>query len=200
MAKISSYASDNSISLSDKLIGTDAENNDATKNFEIGELISFINNPSNLTGFVPLGNLQSYSLVTQQHTTINTNKNVEFEFGSFSSGVTISSNQINFNSVGKFMIDVKVRLEHTGGGGDAQISMWLKYPTTNVNNSRQVYTVANTHIQELSYNFVINVASASDSVYVQWATSNLAAKLIPVLAAGIYPTAPSAIVNVYRIG
>ena len=102
--------------------------------------------------------------------------------------------------MGKYIVDVKVRAEHTGGGGDAQVSMWLKYPTYNVSNSRQVYTIANTHIQELSYTFAVNIASASDSIYVQWATSNLALKFIPVLATGIYPAAASATLSVYKIG
>lgn len=200
MAKISTYASDSNISLSDKLIGTDADNNDATKNFEIGELLSFINNPSNLPAFTPIGYCQGYSLVTQQHTSTGVNKTIEFEFAPYTSGVTISSNQIYFNAIGKFIVEFKARVEHTGGGGDAQLSLWLKYPTTNVTNSRQVYTIPNTHIQEISYSFLVSSASTSDSVLLQWATSNIAAKFIPVLATGIYPTAPSAVVNVYRIG
>jgi len=190
MAKISTYPTISSVSTSDMLIGTDASDNSATKNFIVGDLLN-----------LSISNLQAYSLVTQQHTTINTNKNIDFEFGSFTNGVTLTSgNQIGFNSTGKFMIDVRVRLEHVSGGGDAQVSMWLKYPTTNVSNSRQVYTIANAHVQELSYGFVVNIASVSDTIFVQWATSNLAARLIPALATGIYPTAPSAILNVYKVG
>lgn len=199
MAKISSYPTDNNISTSDILLGSDAENSNATKNFTIGQLISFFNNSNFLTGFVPLANAQAYSLVTQQHTTINTNKNVEFEFGSFFNDVSIVSNQISFIKAGKYLIDVRARVEHTGGGGDAQLSLWLKFPTTNVVNSRQVYTVANTHIQEISYSFAVSIPNASDTLFVQWSTSNLAAKFIPVLASGIYPTAPSAIITVTRI-
>lgn len=247
MGKISLYPSDNNISLSDKLIGTDAENNDATKNFTVGGLLNLFNDPEFLTGFVPysgatqnlnLGDYslyadyiqtydistgginattgffdnlykngyramtyaQAYSLVTQQQTAINTAKTVEFEFGAFQDDITISANQINFNAIGKFVIEVRARVEHTGGGGDAQLSMWLKYPTVNVPNSRQVYTVANTHIQEISYSFLVSVANATDSILVQWSTSNLAARYVPTLAASFYPAAPSAIVNVYRVG
>ena len=189
MAKISTYPSVSPVKLTDKLIGTESTNNNATKNFLVSDLLS-----------LSVANTQAYSLVTQQHTVINTLKNVEFEFVSFSDTITLSSNGITFNEMGKFMIDVKVRAEHTGGGGDAQVSMWLKYPTTNVNNSRQIYTIANTHIQELSYCFAVNIANASDSIYVQWATSNLALRFVPTLASGIYPAAPSAVLTVYKIG
>jgi hypothetical protein len=189
MAKISTYPSVSSISPSDKLIGTDANDNNATKNFLVSDLLS-----------LSVANIQAYSLSTQQHTTINTNKDVEFPFVSFSDSITVSSNAINFNDTGKFLINVSVRAEHTAGGGDAQVSIWLKYPTTNVNNSRKMYTIANTHIQDLSYSFVVNIANSSDSIYVQWATSNLALKFIPVTATGIYPAAPSSIIDVYKIG
>lgn len=200
MAKISSYPLDSNISSSDMLIGTDADSNNATKNFSVGDLTDYLNNTNLLYNFVPLANAQAYSLVTQQHTTINTGKNVDFEFGSWFNGVTVSgSNQISFNSVGRYLFNVRARVEHTGGGGDAQISVWLRQPTFNINNSRQVYTIPNTHIQEISYSFVVSIGNVSDTIYVHWATSNLAAKFISVLAAGIYPTAPSAIVDVYRI-
>lgn len=47
MAKISTYSVDNLISVDDKLIGTDAENSNLTKNFLIGDLSNFIS--SNIT-------------------------------------------------------------------------------------------------------------------------------------------------------
>lgn len=42
MAIISSYPKDSNISLSDKLLGTDAESSLATKNYEIGDFITFV--------------------------------------------------------------------------------------------------------------------------------------------------------------
>jgi len=189
MAKISLYPNASPVNPSDRVIGTDSANNDATKNFLVSDLLS-----------LSIANIQAYSLVTQQHTVINTLKNVEFEFVSFLDTVTLSSNGITFNEMGKFMIDVSVRAEHSAGGGDAQVSMWLKYPTTNVVNSRKLYTIANAHIQDLSYSFAVNIANPSDTIYVQWATSNLNLRFVPTLASGIYPAAPSAVLNVYKIG
>jgi len=40
MATISSYSTDGSVSYNDKLIGTDAEDSNKTKNFTIGSILS----------------------------------------------------------------------------------------------------------------------------------------------------------------
>lgn len=52
MGKISSYSTVGP-NLSDMLVGTDVADNNATKNFTIGSLLSLFNNPAVLTGFVP---------------------------------------------------------------------------------------------------------------------------------------------------
>tara|TARA_R110000868_G_scaffold133077_12_gene344506 strand:- start:1195 stop:1743 length:549 start_codon:yes stop_codon:yes gene_type:complete len=49
MAKISTYPKDTNISLSDKLLGTDAESSLATKNYEIGDFVTFIQGQFNTT-------------------------------------------------------------------------------------------------------------------------------------------------------
>lgn len=43
MSKISSYANDSTPNLNDKLIGTDVDNMNATKNFTIAQVASLIN-------------------------------------------------------------------------------------------------------------------------------------------------------------
>jgi hypothetical protein len=50
MARISTYSLDTSVKGTDKLIGTDVENNNVTKNFSVGDLATFIadNQPSDL--------------------------------------------------------------------------------------------------------------------------------------------------------
>ena len=42
MSKISSYANDSTPNLSDKVIGTDVDNMNATKNFTIGQILSLL--------------------------------------------------------------------------------------------------------------------------------------------------------------
>jgi hypothetical protein len=42
MSKISSYANDSTPNVGDKLIGTDVDNMNATKNFTIGQILSLL--------------------------------------------------------------------------------------------------------------------------------------------------------------
>ena len=65
MAKISSYSTDNTVSYSDKLIGTDAQDSNITKNFTIGSILSmplpsvpvYANNAAALAGGLVVGNV-----------------------------------------------------------------------------------------------------------------------------------------------
>jgi hypothetical protein len=65
MAKISSYSTDNTVSYSDKLIGTDAQDSNITKNFTIGSILSlplpsvpvYANNAAALAGGLVAGNV-----------------------------------------------------------------------------------------------------------------------------------------------
>ena len=54
MARISTYGLDTSISREDLLIGTDAEDNNITKNFSVGDLSDFIGNFGGTTNTVPM--------------------------------------------------------------------------------------------------------------------------------------------------
>ena len=51
MARISTYALDASISTNDKLVGTDAEDSNITKNYQIGAFMAFITGNLNLDAF-----------------------------------------------------------------------------------------------------------------------------------------------------
>lgn len=65
MAKISSYTTDASVSYSDKLIGTDAEDSNVTKNYTIGSILSmplptvpvYANNAAALAAGLVAGNV-----------------------------------------------------------------------------------------------------------------------------------------------
>ena len=141
-----------------------------------------------------------YSTSTQQHTSVGTAKVIEFETTSFSDTVTIASNLITFNAIGKYMIEVTARVEHLSGGGDAVLNLWLQSATGFIANTRQTFTIPNNHTQEIKYSFMLSVASPTDSFRAYWSTSNLNARYAAVVAGGIYPAAPSTILNVYKIG
>jgi hypothetical protein len=65
MAKISSYSTDNTVSYSDKLIGTDAQDSNITKNYTIGSILAmplpsvpvYANNAAALSGGLVAGNV-----------------------------------------------------------------------------------------------------------------------------------------------
>lgn len=65
MSTINSYTTDNSVSYNDKLIGTDAEDSNKTKNFTIGSILSmplpsvpvYANNAAALSAGLVAGNV-----------------------------------------------------------------------------------------------------------------------------------------------
>jgi hypothetical protein len=144
--------------------------------------------------------LQAFSLINQTQATVGTAKIIEFETASFSDTVTIVSNLITFNAIGKYMIEVTARVEHLSGGGDAVLNIWLQSATGLLANTRQTFTIPNNHIQEIKYSFMLSAASPTDAIRAYWSTSNLNARYSSVFAGGIYPAAPSTILNVYKIG
>ena len=66
MARISTYTQDTSISRDDLLVGTDAEDSNATKNFSVGDLSDFISGiqiPTPQMWVYKSGNLNPYQTV-----------------------------------------------------------------------------------------------------------------------------------------
>lgn len=65
MATINSYAIDGSVSYNDKLIGTDAEDSNKTKNFTVGDILAlplqnvpvYANNAAAIAGGLVVGNV-----------------------------------------------------------------------------------------------------------------------------------------------
>ena len=65
MGKISSYSTDGSVSNNDKLIGTDAENSNQTKNFTVGSILAmplssvpvYPNNAAAVAAGLPVGKI-----------------------------------------------------------------------------------------------------------------------------------------------
>jgi hypothetical protein len=65
MGKISTYNIDANVTIADKLIGSDAENSNETKNFLIGDILSlpfpnvpvYANNAAALVGGLVIGNI-----------------------------------------------------------------------------------------------------------------------------------------------
>jgi hypothetical protein len=74
MANINSYVTDNSVSYADKLIGTDAEDSNKTKNFTIGSILSmplpsvpvYANNAAAIAGGLAVGRVYRITGATGQ--------------------------------------------------------------------------------------------------------------------------------------
>ena len=89
MAKISTYVIDSTPQLNDKVIGTDVNDNNITKNYTIGDIISLFPVVTNL--FVPISNGVEYvdSVITQDSTTAPTKINVNGLIGITGTGQSV---------------------------------------------------------------------------------------------------------------
>jgi hypothetical protein len=108
MAKISTYPVDTNISPSDKLIGTDADNSNQTKNFEIGAIASYILSQVDVLG---TNVLSAGSENDQELTEADSILQVEFgpAQGTVSNPVMIdSSGNITFNVAGFYTINLSL--------------------------------------------------------------------------------------------
>lgn len=195
MAKISTYQIAGGLSLSDMLIGTDVENDNATKNFSLGDIYSLFNelNPPACCSY--------YNMNTIQVGVINFPFFVPFNTELISQGIYVDGGSIYFESLGVYIVNVKLRAVHTGGGGDARVSVCLRNPGGAIDYSLQTFTIPNTHTQTIDYSFMLNVNGLLGSQFeVSWFTDNLNVKLMSSAEVGQYePASPSSLLNIYKV-
>ena len=101
MPKISSYTT-TAPALTDKLIGTDANDNSATKNFTVGDVLSL--------GSSFTQDITSANLVSQQPSSLNVLEQITFgAFGVVGTNTSLdSSGVLTFNTAGTYYIDYAV--------------------------------------------------------------------------------------------
>lgn len=122
MGKISTYPTDTNVSLSDRLIGTDNENNNETKNFTVGALASIVLGQLDATLV-----LNAFSTVIQAPSALNTPLQVTFggAQGSSSTPVMIDAlGNITFNQSGLYIINAYGSVERTGSSGGTAIFLF----------------------------------------------------------------------------
>jgi hypothetical protein len=120
--KISSYANDSTPNLNDKLIGTDVNNLDATKNYLIGDIVSLVN--ANLSATQVLNGT---SFVTQAPSALDTPLIVSFGAaqGSPSTDVSLDAfGKVTFNKAGLYMINGFGSVERQGSSGGVAILLF----------------------------------------------------------------------------
>lgn len=122
MAKISTYVSDSSVNLSDKLIGTDVDNSNQTKNFTIGSIVSLAN--ANLTATQVLN---GSSTIAQAPSALDTALIVSFGAaqGTTQDDVMLEAGgKVIFNKAGLYMVNGFGSVERQGSSGGVAILLF----------------------------------------------------------------------------
>lgn len=120
--KISSYAIDSTPNLSDKVIGTDVNDMNATKNFTIGQIADLVN-----SSLVATQVLNGVSTVAQAPTALNTPLVVSFgpAQGTLQDDVMIDSGgTIVFNTAGLYFINGYGSVERQGSSGGTAVLLF----------------------------------------------------------------------------
>ena len=116
MARISTYTVDSTIAPNDKLIGTDAEDSDLTKNYRISDLSAYIGTQLKLETLV----LTNKSIANQEPSGLDTILQVEFggAVGSATDPVMLdAAGNITFSTAGQYWINVFANFERQGSSG-----------------------------------------------------------------------------------
>jgi hypothetical protein len=152
MAKISSYPSVNTPSLSDKLIGTDSNNNDATKNFTVGQLFDLYN-----------GTNRAYISTTSDENQFadspNTATRVTFNNVPFTNNASVSGTQIAFGNNGLYNIQFSAHVYNDSGNDYESISIWIAINGNTVSSSNFHNTFVNGEQKQINCNFPIFLGS-----------------------------------------
>ena len=120
MAKISTYGTDSTPSLSDKLIGTDVGDSNNTKNFLLSDIALLINE---VTQFVPV--LQAVSTVSQAPSGVGVATQVTFGGAQSNAALTLSAGGlVTFNETGVYLINGYGSIERQGSSGGYSIFLF----------------------------------------------------------------------------
>lgn len=194
MGKIANYAV-TAPSPSDIVIGTDVNNDNETKNFQVGDIANLNRSRGSF-----------YHTVTQTAAAINTA--YPMRLGStdegITSGFTIANDgdnhptRITAANSGVYNLAFSAQLKHTGGG-EVTIDIWLRINGTDVPSSNTSITMkSNANYAVAAWNFFASL-NAGDYAQIMWATSDTNAQLPYEAANGVHPATPSVIATINQI-
>lgn len=198
MPKIAQYATV-SPQLGDKLIGSQDNTGEDTKNFEVGDILQLGN-----AYFAPINYGYFYD-VTTQTVSVNGINALKFSNTVYSQDVTVESDgseytEITMVNAGTYNLQFSAQLERLSGGGDVDIVFWLRHNGVDVPASSTKMTMkSGSKYGVAAWNFFQQVA-AGDNVQIAWTQSGNI--VIPHIAANTvipYPEVPSVILSVNRI-
>lgn len=115
MAKISSYTTDSTVTGADLLIGTDTGNSNATANYTVNSIMSFIKSQSSVS---VISVLSAASYVQQGVDAVNTAKDVSFGNQILNSYLSMDADGlIQFQQAGTYLINGYGTVARTGSSG-----------------------------------------------------------------------------------
>ena len=108
MSKIEKYPNDLNISLSDKVIGTNTDSNNATENYVLGDLVTFMMGQMSVNGFYKIGDY-----MIDRKGGVNTTEilsgNIIYGIGSLATGEYIIATALQDNPTTEAHLDFKYR-------------------------------------------------------------------------------------------
>ena len=120
MAKISTYPVDSTPSLSDKLIGTDAEDSNNTKNYPLSAIAELINENTQFTSV-----LSATSTVAQTPSGVGVATTVTFGGATSNPALSLSAGGVvTFNQTGLYLINGYGSVERQGSSGGYSIFLF----------------------------------------------------------------------------
>lgn len=206
MAKISSYPTDSNVTLSDKLIGTDAESNNATKNFTVEDLLSLV--PDVLSSKTYKGSF--YDSITQ---TLTGGANVGIPVilrttdSTATNGVSIVTDGTNLTRItvanaGVYNVMFSSQLSNSAGSSQT-VDFWLRK-----NGSTAAANIADTNgkvVLQSNSNFVMAAwnyfvaLNAGDYIQLMWTATATNITMVADPANAVHPATPSIILTVNQI-
>lgn len=206
MAKISTYANDLNVTTDDRVIGTDNENSNVTKNFLIGDIISLAESIilPELSNNLYKGSF--YDSITQ---TLTGGASVAIPVilrttdSTATNGVSIVSDgtnltRITFANAGVYNILFSAQLRNSGGTSQT-VDFWLRKngstAAANVPDSNgKVVLQGNANYLMAAWNYFIRV-DANDYVYLMWTATSTNVTMVAEAANSVHPATPSIIVT-----
>ncbi len=193
MAKISSYPSASPISLSDKFIGTDSTNNDATKNFTVEELLNFAFHSGT---FLDTTQQTNGGATVANQVRINTTQQAD--------GLTLGpDNRINIQNAGVYYIGANFQLAFSGGASSYNVTVWYTINDVIVPNSAFTFTTTSAQVDQTLASITDTVSlNAGDYLKFYWWSPATGMSLLAT-AAGTNPTrplSPSVNINIFNVG
>lgn len=205
MAKISTYAVDNSISANDKVIGSDAEDSNITKNYTVGGLSAYIS--TQIGGSLDVTNvLTASSIADQVPSGLDTALQVEFGAaqGTGSDPVMLDPvGNITFNEAGLYLFHGFANFERKGASGGTAVVLFRA-----LINGTQAGVTKNVDMKDVDtsvpYDLTIPIsASAGDVLTYEIMRDSSGANyggLYTHTNLGGWSNVPSVSIDIYKVG